>query len=117
EGTRSAKAKRMSDISTKASGDSRSMDTGEAEEFDTLNDECKALAKDTGRLHDLEEIEKATALPVAGAAAEKAAAPARQNGGSLQIKTTEKLEPGIGFARYAMCLGKAKGDHAKAFRL
>lgn len=117
EGTRSAKAKRMSDISTKASGDSRSMDTGEAEEFDNLNGECKALAKDIGRLRDLEDIEAATAQRVEIPAGEKAAATARPTGSSLQLKQAETLEPGILAARYAMCLGHAKGNHAIAAQL
>jgi hypothetical protein len=35
----------------------------------------------------------------------------------IVIKQTEKVEPGILAARYIMCLGVAKGDHSKAFRL
>lgn len=103
EATRAAKAKRMAEVSTKAANESRSMDTGEAEEFDTLNSECKSLMKDIARLRDLEEIEKSTAKPVDGEANEKAKAPA--NAGvpthGVTVKNTEKLEPGIAFARLA----------------
>ena len=35
----------------------------------------------------------------------------------MTVKTVEKLDPGIAFARYAMCLTKAKGNHQMAFQL
>ena len=103
EATRAAKAKRMAEVSTKAASESRSMDTGEAEEFDTLNSECKSLMKDIARLRDLEEIEKSTAKPVDGEANEKAKAPANAGVSThgVTVKNTEKLEPGIAFARLA----------------
>lgn len=117
EATRKAKAARMREITTKASGESRSMDTGEAEEFDTLNGECKSLDRDIARLRDLEEIEKANAEPVETKASEKAKSNAVQYSGRVEVKNTEKLEPGIEFARYAMCLLTTKGNSEQAFRL
>jgi HK97 family phage major capsid protein len=101
ENTRKAKAARMRELTTKASSESRSLDTGEAEEFDTLNGECKALDRDISRLMDLENIEKSTAAPAEPKASEKASAAAVQYAGRVEVKNTEKLEPGIAFARYA----------------
>lgn len=109
ENTRAAKAARMSDIMTKGLEEGRSTDAAEGEEFDGLEAELATIDADIVRLKKLEKmnLEKATpVIPAAGG-----------NRVPVTIKETEKLEPGIAFARYAMCLGKAKGDHMKAFRL
>nr|AER23958.1 structural protein [Variovorax sp. HH01] len=115
--TRDAKFEEVKAIGQRSVDENRSMDTAEAEQFDTAEAEVKRLDSDIARLTRLAELDKASAkaLVVPGQANE----PAR--GGSepapLQLKTVEKLEPGIAFARYAMCLTKAKGNHELAARL
>lgn len=114
--TREAKTASMREIAQKSVDESRSMDTGEAEQFDTLEGEIKRLDADIGRLSKMAEIDRASAAPVDQSKALDIA-----QGGSnrvpVQVKHTEKLEPGIAFARYAMCLTKAKGNHHVAFQL
>lgn len=119
EATRAAKQERMGVVAQKALDEKRSMDTAEAEEFDTLKSEIKTLDDDLVRYRDLERIQATNAKPAAPAAKAYADQPARSASepSALQLKQTEKLEPGIAMARYAMCLTHAKGDHSKAFRL
>jgi HK97 family phage major capsid protein len=107
QATREQKHARMSAITDKTLGEGRTKDAAEREEFDTLNDEIKAL-----RVMESLNVEKAK--PVDQRPTPAAAAANREG---VTLKTSEKLEPGIAFARYAMCLVKAKGDHGIAFRL
>jgi HK97 family phage major capsid protein len=111
--TRDAKVAEMKAIGQKSSDEKRSMDTGEAEQFDTLDGEIKRLDADVARLSRLAEIDKQTLAPVVERGAGDPTAPRLP----VQIKTVEKLAPGIGMARYAMCLVKAKGNHQLAFQL
>lgn len=115
--TREERQKRLNDIAQKAMDEGRSMNTAEAEEFDTAEGEIKTIDADIGRLTRLEAVQKAGAQPVQTPAAETPAQVAARAGGDLHLKKTEKLEPGIAFARYAMCLTKAKGNHAVAASL
>lgn len=117
QATRKATADRMKEIQAKATEQSRTLDTGEQEEFDTAKATLATIDKNIVNLRDLEAIEKAdaaTAQPVDDIAKRKAQGGAIQ---TLQVKETEKLEPGIAMARYAMAIFAAKGDHAKAFKL
>lgn len=114
ENTRAAKAARAEEVLTKSIDDGRTTDEAEAEEVDTLNDEIKSIDGDLERLKRLQEFQKAKAVPVNGAGSLPASA---ARGGVATVKTAESLEPGIAFARYAMCLTKAKGNHQMAFQL
>ena len=62
--TREERQKRLNDIAQKAMDEGRSMNTAEAEEFDTAEGEIKSIDADIGRLSRLAEIQKATAAPV-----------------------------------------------------
>lgn len=116
EATREAKQARMSAVMQKSLDENRSTDTAEAEEFDTLEGEIKTIDADLVRLRKMERIQAATARPADTTSQQQTVA--RGDGvHSVQVKTVEKLEPGIAMARYAMCLTHAKGDHSKAFRL
>ena len=115
EATRKEKAERMSAITEKNMTAGTTKDAAEREEFETLREEIKALDLEIADTRDLEQINVEKAKPVDQRPATPAASDARNPG--VTLKTVEKLEPGIAMARYAMCLGKAKGDHAKAFRL
>lgn len=108
--TRAAKAEEMKGVAQKSMDEGRSMDNAEAERFDTLSSEIKSLDGDISRLSRLADIDAATAQPVD--AGQKAALPAV--GGArvpVQVKNTEKLEPGIGFARLARVKAVAHIEH------
>lgn len=114
--TREERQKRLNEIAQKAMDEQRSMNTAEAEEFDTAEDEVKKIDADIARYTRLEAAQKAAAQPVQSPNPET---PVQQpqRGTDLQLKKVENLEPGIMFARYAMCLTKAKGNHAVAATL
>ena len=99
--TREAKHEEMKAVAQKSIDESRSMDTAESEQFDALQSEIKRLDDDISRLSVLAEMDKATAKPVDGTRS----ADQPVSGGAarvpVQVKNTEKLEPGIGFARIA----------------
>jgi hypothetical protein len=114
EATRAAKSARMAEIMQKSMDEGRSTDTAESEEFDTVEGEVKTLDADLVRLRKMERIAAENAKAVDTAPVRDT--PARPDG-LVTLKTVEKLEPGIAFARYAMCLTKAKGNHLIAFQL
>lgn len=118
EATRAEKSARMKEVHKATVDEGRTMNTAEKEEFETLKADIKSIDDDIARTKDLEAIDKATAAPVDGKTkADQPASTTPLSPSNLQLKTVEKLEPGIAFARYAMCLTHAKGDHDKAFRL
>jgi HK97 family phage major capsid protein len=114
--TRVAKETQMRSIAQKSVDEARSMDTGEAEQFDTLDAEIKRLDADIGRLSKMADMDKATATAVTETKSTETATTDAYRA-PVQVKTVEKLEPGIAMARYAMCLTKAKGNHQLAFQL
>jgi len=118
EATRAEKSERMKQIHKAVMDEGRTMNTAEVEEFETLQGDIKAINADVDRTKALEDQDKLTAKPVDDKT--KANAPASSTplrGADLQLKTVEKLEPGIAFARYAICLTKAKGRHDVAQKL
>jgi len=115
EATREAKSARMNEVMQKSLDENRSTDTAESEEFDTLETEIKALDADLVRLRKMERIQAANAQGVSEVAKASENAVIRADGvQTVQIKTTEKLAPGIAMARHAICLIRAKGDYGKA---
>jgi HK97 family phage major capsid protein/HK97 family phage prohead protease len=105
EESRKTKQLEMNTLMEKAAGEGRGLDASESESFDTLKLELKAIDDQITRLKDLEEInlKSATVVTDVSGMATRTTVPATP-------KYTEKLEKGIRFARYAMCLGAAKGD-------
>jgi len=110
EATRAAKAARMNEVMTKGLSEGRSTDAAESEEFDTLEAELKTIDADLVRLKKLEALNLSTATPVVAKSGEQAT----QTRMGVQVKNTEKLEPGIKFARYASCIALAKGNIMQA---
>lgn len=101
QATRKAKADRMKAIQQKATEQSRTLDTGEQEEFDSLKVELGTIDKNIGNLRDLEAMEKAdaaTATPVSDDKRKGAVSTARVD---VQVKDTTVLKDGMGFARLA----------------
>lgn len=100
--TREEKQKSMQEIAQKSIDENRSMDTAEAEAFDAADAEIKTLDADIMRLSKLEAVQKANLKPAQQEADDKAkqtAAPTPRD--PVQVKNTQKLEPGIAFARLA----------------
>ena len=114
ENTRAARTARMQEVMQKSMDEGRSTDDAEAEEVDTISAEVSRIDGDITRLKSLQKLMLTTAAPVRGNSSDDASA--SRGGIPATVKTVEKLEPGIAFARYAMCLFKAKGDHTKAAR-
>ena len=114
EHTRASKAARRQEIQEKAVAEGRSKDDAEREEFDTLTEEIASVDAELKDLRVLEREAAASAKPVV-ATDTKAAGDSRNP--RVVVKPEEKLEPGIEFARFAMCLAAAKGDVAKALNL
>lgn len=108
--TRTQKAARMEEIMKKADDEGRSTDAAEAEEFDTLQGEIKSLDKDIDRVKSLQALAIEKAAPVKGDSTETATA----SRVGVTVKNTQKLEPGIPFARYAKCIAIAKGNIMQA---
>ncbi|MES2625899.1 MAG: phage major capsid protein [Pseudomonadota bacterium] len=105
QATRKDKTDAMKSIQAKASEQSRTPDTGEQEQFDTLKSDIGQIDKAIGNLRDLEAME---AVDLADASTVKSVSDADKRKGTIstdrthvEVKHTEKLEPGIAFARMA----------------
>jgi HK97 family phage major capsid protein len=119
KGARESAQTRMNEVAQKSMDENRSMSPAEQDEFDAIKAEIKGLDADIQRYSELETMQAASAksvVDVAKAAADLPANDGRRPMASVTIKTVEKLDPGIAFARQAICLVHAKGDHEKAFR-
>lgn len=111
EATRTEKSARMKEIHQKAVDEARTMDTAESEEFDTIDAEIKTIDAElarTRKLKAMEDADKATAKPVDKSVEERKGVKVGQPSNGVQVKNTEKLEPGIAFARAARCIALAK---------
>lgn len=112
--TRAAKAAAMLAIMEKSGDAGETLDQAKAAEYDEHKSQLAALDAHIARLTEMDAINLKSAAPVVDNSGMQQRAPVA---GSAIAKVQEKLAPGIAFARYAMCLGKAKGDHQKAFKL
>lgn len=110
EATRAAKAARAEEVMTKGLSEGRTTDDAEAEEFDTIESELKKLDRDIVRLKALEKMAGQKATPVAGTSTKEAT----ESRAPMTVKNTQKAEPGIQFARYAVCIAQAKGNIMQA---
>lgn len=115
EATRQAKAARQNEIQEKVSKEGRTKDTAEREEFDALTGDLAGIDAEMKDLRDLEARNAAAAKPVGSPETIDDASKTR--GGIAIVKTPEKLDPGIEFARFAMCLAAAKGNVPQALAL
>ncbi|WP_228529900.1 phage major capsid protein [Diaphorobacter caeni] len=106
ENTRAAKAARMNDVMQKALEEGRTTDASEGEEFDTLQVEIKTIDADLVRLKALEQVQIAQAKAVP----QTPSAPNESKVIPTVKATPRAAEKGIDFARYAMCVAKAKGN-------
>lgn len=114
ESTLAAKQVERQGIQEKASNEGRSKDESERETFTTLTDEIKALSDEIADLRILEKENIVAAKPV-GAASFKDGSESRDV--RVVVKHDEKLEPGIEFTRFAMCVAASKGNVRDALTL
>lgn len=107
EATRAAKAARMDEIQKTASEQGRTKDEAEQEEFDNTVIEIKSIDRELNDLRVLESMNSAKAEPVAQAA-KAAVAGGTAFGQGARVSINTKLDPGIKFARMALCVARAK---------
>lgn len=119
EATRASKATEMEKVVQKSVDEGRSMATDEAEQFDTLEGEVKSLEADLDRLRKLEAIQAKGAKPANVIAKENGSQKLEPDTTKIgvQVKNTEKLAAGIGFARVARCLALARQQHISPVEL
>ncbi|MFE4157151.1 phage major capsid protein [Pseudomonas aeruginosa] len=117
EATRVTKAAEMEAIMTKAAEAGETLDAEQSEQFDTLESEIAAIDKHIGRLKQMQKAQAANAKPVT----EEAGAQRMANVKTLDFKevqvrakNTQKLEPGIAFARAAKALAIGHVNHLNA---
>lgn len=115
--TRDSITEKMAVVAQKSMDENRGMNESEAEEIKSLKLELGQIDRDIDTYTGLEAMAAKAAAPVTGDQnADRKAAPEFARNPAV-LKEVEKLEPGIAFARYAMCVTRAKGNHQMAFQL
>lgn len=117
EGYRAAKEEksaRMAEIMKSAGEEGLTLDAEQTEEFDNLEAEVEALEKHISRLVKMEKAMAKTAKPVSD--------DLRNTGDvtkavPVRAKNTQKLEPGVAFARAAKCLALGHLEHRDAIQI
>ncbi len=113
ENKRAALAASLEEVMTKAAEEGRTLDVEEEEHYDNTAAEIRQVDAHLKRLRELETSKAATAQPVKqagnGNVATVASAPV--------IRVEQKLEKGIGFARFAKSLAAAKGVRSEALEV
>ncbi len=120
EATRVSKAAEMEAIMTKAAEAGETLDADQSEQFDTLEAEIAAIDKHIGRLKQMQKAQAANAKPVTeDAGAQRMANVKTLDFKEVQVraKNTQKLEPGIAFARAAKCLALGHLEHRDAISI
>lgn len=111
---------KMNALMAKSAEEGRTLDGEEEASYDEMQGQIEAIDKHLPRLEALEKSQQNTVLrsatPVAGADAGDGAA-ARSGNPNLVVRNTQKLEKGVEFARFAMCLATAKGSLSDAYAI
>lgn len=111
--TKAAKSAEMEALVTKSAEAGTTFDAEESESFDTLQQEVAAIDKHIERLKLVQKAQASTAKPVTedvrGAKSLEVV-----SGLQVRAKNTQKLEPGIAFARAAKCLALGHLEHRDA---
>lgn len=109
------KQARMQEIMKEAGDAGVTLDAAQTEEFDNLEAEVASLEKHIARLGKVEKSAIATAKPVT----QDERGTSVDIGAGLQVraKNTQKLEPGIAFARAAKCLALGHLEHRDATQI
>ncbi|ELS0520593.1 phage major capsid protein, partial [Escherichia coli] len=113
ENKRAALAASLEEVMTKAAEEGRTLDVEEEEHYDNTAAEIRQVDAHLKRLRELEAGKAATAQPVKQAGNGNVAAVAS----APVIRVEQKLEKGIGFARFAKSLAAAKGVRSEALEV
>jgi HK97 family phage major capsid protein/HK97 family phage prohead protease len=105
---RTAAAERMEAIIAKSSDEGRTLDESETQEYDGLGVEIKKLDEHVARLTAHEASMVSRAVPVIDRPAAREDGGVELRGGFISVRPN--VEKGIAFARYAIALGRAKGN-------
>lgn len=114
EATRVAKAADMEAIMTKAAEEGVTLDADQSEAFDTLESEIASIDKHIARLRNMQKAQAASAKPVTEDKDQRIKALDMKGDLQVRAKNTQKLEPGIAFARAAKCLALGHLEHRDA---
>ena len=116
EATRVSKSSEMSAIMDKAGEDGTTLDAQQSEQFDTLESEVGAIDKHIARLKNMQKSQAASARPATDS---QPVIKTIDTSGMPQVraKNTQKLEPGIAFARAAKCLAIGHLEHRDAISI
>lgn len=112
--TRVAKAAEMEAIMTKAAEEGVTLDAEQSEQFDTLEGEVAAIDKHIARLETMQKSQAASAKPATEEKDQRIKTLDMKDGLQVRAKNTQKLEPGIAFARAAKCLALGHLEHRDA---
>lgn len=111
---RAVAEQRMDAIMEKSGADGSTLDAAEKTEYDELVAEVKEIDSHVVRMQDHEARMVARAVPVGGDAGGGQQREVREGSGvELRggvVSVRRNVEPGIAFARYAIALGRAKGN-------
>lgn len=115
EATRVTKSAEMQSIMDTAAEAGVTLDAEQSDAFDTLEAEVGAIDKHIGRLKGMQKAAAASAKPVGtGVGAGEGIKTIDVSGITVRAKNTQKLEPGIAFARAAKCLALGHLEHRDA---
>ncbi len=112
--TREAHQKKMGEVAQKSMDEGRSFNTAEQEEFDSLDEQIKALDGDIKRLSKLQEIQGSSAVPAQQIIKDGGSATVGRTLEPAQLKNTQKQEKGVAFAQAAKCLALGTMEHRNA---
>lgn len=113
EATKKSLTETMQTVAKAASEEGRTMNTAEASQFDDADAQIKQIDADLSRVKKLAELDKSTAAPVESKHVDEASRVLN----AVQVKNTQKLEAGIGFARAAKCLALGHLEHRNAIEI
>jgi HK97 family phage major capsid protein/HK97 family phage prohead protease len=105
EATRAAKAAALAEIQKLAGEKGETKDADQREQFDTLVEDIRAIDGELKDLQVLESLNLGAAEPVDNTKGKTTTVP---NGSAARVTINAKLDPGVRFARMAMCVARAK---------
>jgi HK97 family phage major capsid protein len=112
EEQRKTKVTQMDAIQTTASEANRTKSAEERKSFDALKADVDAIDAELADLRVLETAQAKSATPAVGTTTTKAS---ESRGGVVTVK--DALDPGIEFARYAICIAASKGNLLQAEKI
>jgi HK97 family phage major capsid protein len=111
EAKRSSSQARMTEIMSKAATEGTTLDQAEQEEYDGLEADIEQIDGHIKRLKNLQKSLAGSAVPVSGNSTE--AGTTTRGGTRIEVKGVN-LPKGTAFTRYAMALGRSKGNLMQA---